>query len=74
MIYKNHQIVAEVITKSSLYSLDENGQLDEEQSDIHSEPRIVYYGVVYSDSDDDDVIDWFDTLGKAKEEIDFIEK
>jgi hypothetical protein len=65
MTYKGYTIYAEVQTESSVYTLNEDGNLDEHQRYMDIEPEIRFYGI-----DTEEWCEWFDTLDELKEFID----
>ena len=67
MIYKGIEIIAEVATEHSIWSLHENGELKESKRYIDIEPEIVYWGI---DDDETGLNEWFDSLEEAKQFID----
>lgn len=73
MIYKGYEIQAEVVTDTAIYSLDENGQIDQYEQNMSCEPYISYYGIV-ENTEDGDIIEWFETLEEAKKAIDNLNK
>jgi hypothetical protein len=66
MIYKKHEILAEAVTESATYTLDDNGELAEYRESIDREPEATCYAVEY----DGDIIEWFDTITECKQYID----
>ena len=65
MTYKGYTIYAEAITESSVYTLKDDGELDEHDRYMDIEPEIRYYGI-----DTDEWCEWFETLDELKEFID----
>ena len=66
MIYKGYEIVAEAITERAEYSLDNEGNLNEYLQNIDCEPEPICYGIY----DNDELIDWADTIDEVKQCID----
>ena len=65
MEYKGFDIIAEVPNTSGIWTLDENGNLDELQREIDLSHDIQYWGI-----ETDEYNEWFNTLDELKEFID----
>lgn len=66
MTYKGFEIVAECITERAEYSLNDEGELMEYIANMDCEPEPTCYGICQ----DDEYIDWCDTIAEVKQYID----